>query len=123
MASLLNELLRTLTIGLAVILAIRLLFMLWRVEYAESMLSRGGEQRERLMGLQRRIGRCMKPLLLGSPVDVILVPLAVYLFIPQIDAVVVFIMMAEVALLAGADFLDRRWLIHYVTTHEESRSA
>jgi hypothetical protein len=108
--------------ALAIVLIWRFVLLLWKLEYAESILARTPEQRRRLIDAYRKVILLMKPMLLLVPIIGVAMPLAVYFFTPGIDALVILAALAELTLLLAAEYYFESWLVRYVTDHERDSS-
>ena len=97
-----------------VIVGIRLVLLLWSVPYAESIVAASREQRLRVIGAYERITRSIKLVLWEIPLVAIALPVAIHFFTPEIDALVAFIALAELAVLVATEFFFERWLLGYV---------
>ena len=123
MPTFLNTYFKIMAVALAVVLIWRFVLLLWKVEYAESILARTPEQRKRLIDAYRKVILLMKPMLLLLPMIGLAMPIAVYFFTPGIDALVVLAALAELTLLLAAEYYFESWLVRYVTDHETDSSS
>ena len=86
-------------------------------KYVNSLLTRSDEQLKRIMGGYARILKVAKYMLWQSPIYLVIIPMVVYLFIPKMNALIVFIAMVVLELLTLSEFLYTRRLLRYLGTH------
>ncbi len=123
MPAILNTYFKVMAIAFAVVLIWRLLLLLWKTEYAESVLARSPEQRKRLIDSYRRLIRLLKRSLWLVPMAAVAMALGAYFFIPQIDPWVILAAMLELMLLLAAEYYFETWLVRYVTAHVRDPST
>jgi hypothetical protein len=123
MPKLLNTWFGIMAVALAVMLIWRFVLLLWRVEYAESIIARTAESQDRLIDGYRKIILVMKPMLWLLPVVGITMPIAVYFFTPEINAWMILAAMAECTLLVAVEYYFETWLIRYLKDHKNKSSS
>ncbi len=102
------------------------LVLAWRVlslaplqrRLGDAILVASAEQRKRVMDNARQIAYFLKLALFLTPLFVIVGPLAMYFFMPEINAWLFFVAMLELTVLNYLQYRSEIWLIRYVGEHE-----
>ncbi len=119
MLGFLNTFFKIAAVACAALMIWQVALLFWRAKYAETLLARTPEQRKRLMDAYRVELLVIRLLLWLLPIMSVALPVAVYFFMPQVGALLVLTVTIELTLVSGAEYFFERWLVRYVTEHEQ----
>ncbi len=110
----LNSLFKIAAIGGLIALGLGTAFSLISAKYAGILLKGTDEQLKKLIDAHTQLLRAFKRILRLSPVVLVFLPVAIYIFIPEINAFAVFTAALFLELACLEEFLYNRWLIKYL---------
>ncbi len=119
MLSFVNTVLKIADVSGVAAIVTRAVLVSGREKLARAILAAPPEKRKRIMDLERTAVTLLGLARWLVPAMTLALPLAVYLFIPEINPWVAWAAVIEVLVMVWLEYYYRRWLVRYVSEHEQ----
>lgn len=117
MTTLFNDFWIAWLVGGGLILIVRIVQLFSVEKYAEALLKVTSEQLKRIIRLRTFVLKITKLILWLSPFYLVVVPIGIHLFLPEINAILIFATMVLVVLMILVEFIYTRRLLRYLEAH------
>ena len=117
MATLFNDYLKVLPAIEIIFLMLRIVLLFFGKKNAEVLVKLKDEKLKIFIDSRTMMVKLFKLLLWLSPLYLVFFPIGIYIFMPEINAIMVFTVLFLMELLLLVEFLYSRWLLRYLKAH------